>query len=283
MGGEIRKIPSCIALSNPLRNGISITDVAPLSLSAKTAQYVILSGEASNNSLIAAWNNLPMVGFSIRKVTNLYQSTSTLLNLIPRNTVIPTERTYPFTPARDVTRLSVGVYEGKDDEMEDNNLIGYFIFDGIQAPEMGLPNITISFAVDHDGILNVTAAEDGSRRRQLARRVINRILTTDELNNLGRDMESPEAGEIKRKKLEAKMKVWLFVNKHMPLQLLPVLSPSQAKSLKEAITDAQAWLKNSELPEVRASELKLVELQATCFLILQLRDRIRMSQTIGCI
>ncbi|XP_026416648.1 heat shock 70 kDa protein-like [Papaver somniferum] len=262
------------ALSNPLLNGISITDVAPLTLSTKTAQYVILSGEASNNSLIAAWNNLPMVGFSTRKVTNLCRSTLKLPNFIPRNTKIPTVRRHPFTPARDTRRFSAGVYEGEDSKMKNNNLIGHFIFDGIQATEMGLPSITVSFAVDRDGILNVSAsqvAEDGSRIRQLARQVINRSLTPDELNQFGRDMENPEPEEIKRKKLEAKMKVWLFVNKHMLIQLLPVLSPSQAKILKEAIEDAQAWLKNSELPEVRASELKLDELQATCFLILRRR------------
>ncbi|KAI3892755.1 hypothetical protein MKW92_016113 [Papaver armeniacum] len=258
------------ALSNPLLNGISITDVAALSLSAKTAQYVMLSGEASNNSLIAAWNTLPMVGFSTRKVTNVYRSTLKLPNFIPRHTKIPTVRRHHFTAARDTRRFSAGVFEGEDAKMKKNNLIGHFMFDGIQATEMGLPSITVSFSVDSDGILNVTAAEDKSHR-QLARQVINRSLTTEELNQFERDMENPEQEESKRKKLEAKMKVWLFVNKHMPLQLLPVLTPSQAKSLKEAIEDAQAWLQNSELPEVRASELKLVELQATCFLILHER------------
>ncbi|KAI3846031.1 hypothetical protein MKX03_013416 [Papaver bracteatum] len=82
---------------------------------------------------------------------------------------------------------------------------------------------------------------------------------------------APEQEESKRKKLEAKMKVWLFVTEHMSQQVLLVLSPSQAEIVKEAIADAQAWLKNNELPEVRASELKLVELQATCYLILRER------------
>ncbi|XP_026416647.1 heat shock 70 kDa protein-like [Papaver somniferum] len=67
------------------------------------------------------------------------------------------------------------------------------------------------------------------------------------------------------------LKVWLFVNEHMSQQVLLVLSPSQAEIVKEAIADARAWLKNNELPEVRASELKLVELQATCYLILRER------------
>ncbi|KAI3894862.1 hypothetical protein MKW92_023859 [Papaver armeniacum] len=218
------------ALSNPLLNGISITDVAALSLSAET-----------------------------------------LPNLIPRNTVIPTERTYPFTPARDVTRLCVSA-------REDNNLIGNFIFDGIQATEMGLPNITVSFAVDRDGILNVSAsqaAEDGSRIRQLARQVINRSLTPEELNQFGRDMENPEQEEIKRMKLEARMKVSLFVHKHMsrevPDDFSVGFSASQGERLSAALADAETWLENNELPEVRASELKLDELQRTYFQILHER------------
>ncbi|XP_026416644.1 heat shock 70 kDa protein-like [Papaver somniferum] len=224
------------ALSNPLLNGISLTDVAALSLSTKT-----------------------------------------LPNLIPRSTVIPTERTYLFTPARDVTRLGVEVYEGED-EMEDNNLIGNFIFDGIQATEMGLPNITVSFAVDRDGILNVSAsqaAEDGSRIRQLARQVINRSLTPDELNQFGRDMENPEQEDIKRMKLEARMKVSLFVDKHMsrevPDDFSVGFSASQDERLSAALADAETWLDNNELPEVRASELKLDELQRTYFRILHER------------
>ncbi|KAI3926835.1 hypothetical protein MKW92_021613 [Papaver armeniacum] len=218
------------ALSNPLLNDISITDVAALSLSAKA-----------------------------------------LPNLIPRNTVIPTEKTYPFTPARDVTRLCVSA-------REDNNLIGNFIFDGIQATEMGLPNITVSFAVDRDGILNVSAsqaAEDGSRIRQLARQVINRSLTPEELNQFGRDMENPEQEEIKRMKLEARMKVSLFVHKHMsrevPDDFSVGFSASQDERLSAALADAETWLENNELPEVRASELKLDELQRTYFRILHER------------
>ncbi|KAI3979847.1 hypothetical protein MKX01_042501 [Papaver californicum] len=132
----------------------------------------------------------------------------------------------------------------EDEIIENNNLTGYFIFDGIQAAEMGVPNITISFSVDFDGILNVSAAEDESHR-QLARQVIHRSVTSDELKKLGRDMKNPEhevEEESKRRKLESKAKVRLFFTQHMSRQVPDdfdvTFSPGQVEMLRQALTDA---------------------------------------------
>ncbi|KAI3983245.1 hypothetical protein MKX01_013312 [Papaver californicum] len=227
-------------------------------------QAAILSGEALSNSLLNS--------ISIADVAPLSLHTLTLINLIPRNTMIPTERRHRLSTARNNQRsLYVEVHEGEDEIIENNNLTGYFFFGGIQAAGMGVPNITVTFAVDHDGILNVSAAEDESHR-QLARWVINRKLTTDELEaNPEQEVEE----ESKTKKLEAKFEVWLFVTKHMSREVLDDFdvgfSVSQAGMIREAVADAKRWLENNELPEVRASELKLDELQRTYFLILHER------------
>ncbi|KAI3930105.1 hypothetical protein MKX01_036626 [Papaver californicum] len=175
------------SLSNPLLNGISIADVAPLSL-----------------------------------------RTLTMPNLIPRNTMIPIVTQFCLTSARN------------------NNLIGYFIFDGIQAAEMEVPNITIIFYVDFHGILNIFVAEDESHR-QLAREMIH--ISVEE--------------ESKRRKLESKAKVRLFVTQHMSRQVPDdfdvTFSPGQVEMLRQALEDAKGWLIN-ELPEVRDSKLYSEEL-----------------------
>ncbi|KAI3896782.1 hypothetical protein MKW98_009635 [Papaver atlanticum] len=217
-------------------------------------QAAVWSGEE-------ALSNLLLDGISIADVAPISLKTLTMPNLIPRNTEIPIVIRLHLTTARNnQRRFCFGVHEGEEVIVEDNNLIGHFIF--------------VSFAVDHDGILNVTAAEvaeDGSRRRQLARRVINRILTTDELNEFERDMENPEQEESKRKKIEAKMQVWLFVTKHMsrevPDDFSVGFSATQEEMLRQALADAKGWLING-LPEVRDSELYLEELQRRYFLIL---------------
>ncbi|XP_026416645.1 heat shock cognate 70 kDa protein-like [Papaver somniferum] len=213
-------------------------------LSTKIVQEVTFSGEAKSYPTML-----------IRSVTDTCHCASALSNLIPSNTVIPTKRTEKvmgvISSISNQSRFSFGVYEGEEEMMEKNNLFGYFIF------EMGEPNITVSFSVDSDGILSVTAAEDESHRH-LASRVINRSLTNGELYQFGSDMENPGyewEEESKRQKLEAKMKVWLFVNKHMSLQV-------------PALTDAKKWLEKNELPEVTASELYLEELQRKYFRIL---------------
>ncbi|KAI3997211.1 hypothetical protein MKX01_009055 [Papaver californicum] len=145
-------------------------------------QAAILSGEALSNPLLNS--------ISIADVAPLSLHTLTLINLIPRNTMIPTERTHRLTTARNnQTRLCVEVHEGEDEIIENNNLTGYFFFDGIQEAEMGVPNITVTFAVDDDGILDVSAAEDESHR-ELYRWVINRRLTTDELEEIMRQIDA---------------------------------------------------------------------------------------------
>ncbi|XP_026439768.1 heat shock 70 kDa protein-like [Papaver somniferum] len=134
-------------------------------------------GEASSNLLLD--------GISITDVVPISLKTLAMPNLIPRNTEIPIVRILSLKTARNNQRsFCFGVHEGEEVIVEDNNLIGHFIFDGIQAAEMGLTNITVYFSVDRNGIFNVTAAEDGSRRRQLARRVINRIPSLTSSMNL---------------------------------------------------------------------------------------------------
>ncbi|KAI3908346.1 hypothetical protein MKX01_027368 [Papaver californicum] len=230
------------ALSDPLLNGISITDVVPLSLIARCL---------SSHGL------------------------TTFRNLIPRNTMIPTKIDHRFTTAtNDQTSLYLGVHQGEEAIMKNNDHVGYFIFDGIQAAEMGVPNITVTFAVDDDGILNVSAVEDESHK-QLARRGKNRSAKIDELIKLGRDVENPEQ-EVEeaseRSKLKARLKVWLVtqhVSPEVPDDFAEGLSPSQVQRLREAVKYAEIWLENNELPEIRASVLKLDELQRKYFLILQ--------------
>ncbi|KAI3974653.1 hypothetical protein MKX01_029643 [Papaver californicum] len=205
--GELWRIISfyCNAEGTGIKPGLcKIMDPDKAVVQGAAIQATILSGETLMNPLLNGC-------ISIEDVAPLILSARgqglTLHNLIPRNTMIPSEIKSCFTTIRNKQRrLYLTIHEGEEATMKDNNLIGYFIFDGIQqaTTEMGLRNITLSFVVDDDGILNVSADDEGSRRK-LARQV---VITHDELNKIVADMEKPaqkvEEEESKRKKrLEA--------------------------------------------------------------------------------
>ncbi|XP_026422578.1 heat shock 70 kDa protein 18-like isoform X2 [Papaver somniferum] len=97
--------------------------------------------------------------------------------LIPRNTTIPTSRKNVYTTNVDnQSSVKIQVYEGERARTLDNNLLGEFVLDGIPPAPRGVPNLTVSFDMDADGILNVLAEDKTTRNT-------NKITIT---NNKGR-------------------------------------------------------------------------------------------------
>src|SRR5690606_15747348 len=90
--------------------------------------------------------------------------------LIPRNTTIPVRKSEKFTTAAD-NQPSVGiqVYQGERPMAQDNKKIGEFFLDGIPPAPRGVPQIEVTFDIDANGILNVSAKDLGTGREQSIR------------------------------------------------------------------------------------------------------------------
>ena len=83
--------------------------------------------------------------------------------LVPRNTTIPTEKKEIFTTADDnQTAVTIKVYQGERPMAPDNRLLGEFNLEGIPPARMGVPKIEVAFNIDANGILNVTARDQGT-------------------------------------------------------------------------------------------------------------------------
>ena len=121
--------------------------------------------------------------------------------LIPRNTTIPTAKTETFTTAADgQTSVEVHVLQGERDMAADNKSIGRFMLGGILPAPRGIPQIEVTFDIDANGILNVSAKDKGTGKEQKITITASSGLSDEEVDRMVRDAE--EHAEEDRKQRE---------------------------------------------------------------------------------
>ena len=120
--------------------------------------------------------------------------------LIPRNMTIPTKKTETFSTAADnQTAVDVHVYQGERPMAKDNRLLGTFRLDGIPAAPRGVPQVEVSFDIDANGILNVTAKDKATNREQNITITSSSGLSEDEVENLVQEAAANEADDKARR------------------------------------------------------------------------------------
>jgi molecular chaperone DnaK len=120
--------------------------------------------------------------------------------LVPRNTTIPTEKKETFTTADDnQTAVTIKVYQGERPMAADNRLLGEFNLEGIPPARMGVPQIEVTFNIDANGMLNVSARDKGTGKEQKITIQSSGGLSKDEIDRMQRDAEA-HAAEDKRKR-----------------------------------------------------------------------------------
>jgi molecular chaperone DnaK len=122
--------------------------------------------------------------------------------LVPRNTTIPTEKKETFTTADDnQSAVTIKVYQGERPMAGDNRLLGEFNLDGIPPAPMGVPQIEVTFNIDANGILNVSARDKGTSKEQKITIQSSGGLSQDEIEKMRRDAESHAADDKRRREL----------------------------------------------------------------------------------
>ena len=129
-----------------------------------------------------------------------------MTKLINRNTTIPTKKSEVFSTAVDgQTNVEIHVLQGEREMSNDNKSLGTFRLDGIPPAQRGVPQIEVTFDIDANGILNVTAKDKGSGKEQSISITGASTLSDDEVDRMVRDAESnADADKERREKIDTK-------------------------------------------------------------------------------
>jgi molecular chaperone DnaK len=126
--------------------------------------------------------------------------------IIERNTTIPTKKTQVFSTAEDSqSAVTIRVFQGERPMASDNKLLGQFDLMGIPPAPRGIPQIEVSFDIDANGILHVSAKDKATGKEQSIRITSSSGLSEDDINKMIREAEEHESEDRKRKEVvEAK-------------------------------------------------------------------------------
>ena len=222
---------------------------------------VVAMGAAVQGGVLAG----DVEGILLLDVTPLSLGVETLggvmTKMIDRNTTIPTRKTEVYSTAADnQTSVEIHVLQGERPMAADNKTLGRFQLTGIPAARRGVPQIEVTFDIDANGIVNVSAKDLGTGQQQQITISGSTALSDDEVDRMVKDAEAHAAEDAAHKEqVEIRNNTDSLVNAtRQTLEELGDKVPADAKQAAEdAIKEAEEALKGADTEAMKAAQEKL--------------------------
>ena len=184
-----------------------------------------------------------------------------MTKLIDANTTIPCTKSQIFSTASDnQTSVSVHVLQGERPMAKDNKSIGLFNLDGIIPAKRGVPQIEITFSIDVNGILNVSAKDKATNKEQSIRIEASNGLSEDEIKRMKAEAEANADADKKAKEAADalnKADSTIFQNEQMLGQFKDKLTDDDKKTINEKLDALKEAVKNKETDKFEQLEKEI--------------------------
>lgn len=185
--------------------------------------------------------------------------------LIDRNTTIPTKKSQVFSTAEDgQTAVTIRVFQGEREMAADNKILGQFDLVGIPPAPRGVPQVEVTFDIDANGIVNVSAKDKGTGKEQQIRIQASGGLSDADIQKMVKDAEAHAAEDKKRRELvETRNQAEALV--HSAEKALKdygdKVSAADKSVIEAAITETRGLLASEDAEALKAASNKLAEAQ----------------------
>ena len=200
-------------------------------------------------------------------VTPLTLSIETLggvaTQMIPRNTTIPTKKTETFSTAADSQpSVEVHVLQGERPLAKDNRTLGKFHLTGLPPAPRGVPQIEVTFDIDANGILNVTAKDKATNKEQKIQITSSSGLSKEEVERMAKEAEAHSAEDkAKREEIEARNQLdsLVYQMEKMLKENADKISGDEKGQVESAVADAKKALEGTDVAAMNSAREKLTQ------------------------
>jgi molecular chaperone DnaK len=186
-----------------------------------------------------------------------------MTTLISRNTTIPTKKSETFTTAADnQTSVEVHVLQGERPMARDNRTLGKFHLIGLPPAPRGVPQVEVTFDIDANGILNVSAKDTATGKQQNITITASSGLTKEEIDKMVKDSEANAAEDTKRKQeIEVRNQTdsLVYGTERTLAEHGTKLAEADRKSVEEALAEAREALKTDDLERMKRAQESLTK------------------------